>query len=78
MTLSNTHSYLPSNAWQARTVAIAFGAAAGVECVREGGHGVPQTSAPQMFGRLDSRTRLLGCSTKRVEDPAGWQEQRLL
>lgn len=78
MTLFNAHSYLASNAWQTRTVAIAFGAAAGNECGRERGQVVPQMSAPTSFGRLDSRTRLLGCSTKRVEDPAGWQEQRLL
>jgi len=76
MTLTNTHSYLPSNAWQARTVAIAFGASVGLECVR-GGHGVPQMSAPARFGRTVSRTRLQGCNAKQPEDPGGRQEQRL-
>ncbi|MFO0627854.1 MAG: hypothetical protein U0325_19755 [Polyangiales bacterium] len=78
MTLTHAHTYLPSNAWQARNVARAIRGAAGVEVVREGGHGMPQTSAPTLFGCLDSRARLQGCNTKRGEDPAGWQEQRLL
>jgi len=78
MTLSLHHLYLTTNAWQARTIAIAFGAAAGVGGGSERGRGVPQTSAPAMFRSLDSRTLLQGCNAKRPEDPGGWQEQRLL